>query len=178
MLKEADLKFSKDKEYLNNKENFNKFLEPLYKKTWITYIEPPKGKPENVIEYIGRYSFRVAISNERIKDISNGEVTFEYKDYKDESKIKLMTISAEEFIRRFLLYVLPIRFTKIRHFGLLSNRNRKTILSLCKILIGTIVNRDFTIDIKRKLKEFVCPTCGCNSFSYKFSYFSSYRLCK
>lgn len=81
--------------------NLINFLEPLYKKAWITYIEPPKGSPENVIEYIGRYSFRVAISNERIKDISDGKVTFEYKDYKDESKIKLMTITAEEFIRRF-----------------------------------------------------------------------------
>ena len=125
MLKEANLKFPKDKEYLKNKENFNKFLEALYEKTWITYIEPPKGKPENVIEYIGRYSFRVAISNERIKNISNGKVTFEYKDYKDESKIKLMTISAEEFIRRFLLHVLPNRFTKIRHYGILSNRSKK-----------------------------------------------------
>lgn len=178
MLKEADLKFPKDKEYLKNKENFNKFLEPLYKKTWITYIEPPKGEPENVIEYIGRYSFRVAISNERIKDISNGKVTFEYKDYKDNSKIKLMTISAEEFIRRFLLHVLPNRFTKIRHYGILSNRSKKAIISLCRVLIGTKVNRDFTIDINRKLKEFKCPTCGCNSFSYKFLYCGSYRLCK
>lgn len=178
MLKESDLKFPKDKEYLKNKVHFNKFIEPLYEKTWITYIEPPKGKPENVIEYIGRYSFRVAISNERIKDISNGKVTFEYKDYKDESKVKLMTISAEEFIRRFLLHVLPSRFTKIRHFGLLSNRNRKTIIALCRILIGTIVNSDFTITVKRKVKEFKCSACGSNCFSYKYFYYNSYRPCE
>ena len=178
MLKESDLTFPKDKEYLKNKYEFNKFLEPLYKKTWITYIEPPKGSPENVIEYIGRYSFRVAISNERIKDISNGKVTFEYKDYKDEGKIKLMTITAEEFIRRFLLHVLPNRFTKIRHFGLLSNRGKKAIIKLCRILIGTRVNNDFSINIKRKLKEFVCPCCGSKSFSYRFSYCSEYRLCE
>lgn len=178
MLKESDLTFPKDKEYLKNKYEFNKFLEPLYKKTWITYIEPPKGSPENVIEYIGRYSFRVAISNERIKDISNGKVTFEYKDYKDEGKIKLMTITAEEFIRRFLLHVLPNRFTKIRHFGILSNRSKKTIIKLCRIIIGTRVNNDFSINIKRKLKEFVCPTCGSKSFSYRFSYCSEYRLCE
>lgn len=176
MLKESELKFPKDKKYLKNKENFNKFIEPLYKKTWITYIEPPKGEPENVIEYIGRYSFRVAISNERIKSIDNGKVTFEYKDYKDESKIKLMTISAEEFIRRFLLHILPNRFTKIRHYGLLSNRNRKTIISLCRVLIGTVVNNDFTINARRKVKEFLCPACGSNSFSYKFFYYNSYRL--
>ncbi len=177
MLKESELNFPKDKEYLKDIINFNKFLEPLYEKTWITYIEPPKGKPENVIEYIGRYSFRVAIANDRIKDISNGQVTFEYKDYKDESKIKLMTISAEEFIRRFLLHVLPSRFTKIRHYGILSNRGKNAIISLCRILIGTRVNSDFSIDVKRKVKEFICPACGCNSFTYRFSYGSPYRLC-
>ena len=102
-------------------KTFNKFLEPLYNKTWITYIEPPKGKAENVVEYVGRYSFRVAISNDRIKNIENGNITFEYKDYKDNSKIKEMTITAEEFIRSFLLHVLPKHFTKIKHYGLLSN---------------------------------------------------------
>lgn len=176
MLKETDLIFPKDKENLKDKYNFNKFLEPLYQKVWITYIEPPKGNAENVIEYIGRYSFRVAISNERIKDISNGKVTFEYKDYKDNSKIKLMTITAEEFIRRFLLHVLPNRFTKIRHYGILSNRNKSSIIKLCRILIGTIVNNDFTINVKRKVKEFVCPCCGSRSFSYEFKYTIGHRL--
>ena len=109
-------------------KEFNKFLEPLYNKTWITYIEPPKGKPENVIEYVGRYSFRVAISNKRVKDSRDGYITFEYKDYKDNSKIKEMTITANEFIRRFLLHVLPDHFTKIKHYGLLSNRNKKRTL--------------------------------------------------
>lgn len=176
MLKDADLIFPKEKSCLKDKVNFNKFLEPLYKKTWITYIEPPKGRPENVIEYIGRYSFRVAISNDRIKDISNNQITFEYKNYKDNSKIKTMTISAEEFIRRFLLHVLPNRFTKIRHYGILSNRSKKNIIKLCRILIGTKVNEDFTINVKRKLKEFICPVCGCNSFSYNYTYCNSYRL--
>ena len=176
MLKEAELVFPKDKACLKDKVNFNRFIEPLYEKTWITYIEPPKGRPENVIEYIGRYSFRVAISNDRIKDISNNQITFEYKDYKDDSKIKTMTISAEEFIRRFLLHVLPNRFTKIRHYGILSNRSKKAIIKLCRILIGTKVNGNFSINVKRKLKEFICPICGCNSFSYSYSYCNSYRL--
>ena len=173
MLKEADLIFPKDKLYLENTYNFNKFLEPLYDKSWITYIEPPKGNPENVIEYIGRYSFRVAISNDRIKNISDGKVTFEYKDYKDEAKIKTITISAEEFIRRFLLHVLPNCFTKIRHYGILSNRGKRSIVALCRILIGTITNNNFTINIKRKLSEFTCPACGCNSFSYRYLYCNS-----
>ena len=116
--------------HLNNSKEFNKFLESLYKKQWITYIEPPKGSPENVVEYIGRYSFRIAISNDRIKNIDNDMVTFEYKDYKDEGKIKLMTISAIEFIRRFLMHVLPDRFTKIKHYGILTNRNKKSLNTL------------------------------------------------
>ena len=175
-LKESELVFPKGKEYLKEKINFNKFLEPLYQKDWITYIEPPKGKPENVIEYIGRYAFRVAISNERIIDISNDQITFEYKDYKDESKIKTMTISAEEFIRRFLLHILPEKFTKIRHYGLLSNRDKNTIIALCRVLIGTIINNDFTINLKRKVKEFKCQCCGCGTFLYNYWYCSPYRL--
>lgn len=176
MLKETNLIFPKNKKYLKDIKAFNKFLEPLYTKAWITYVEPPKGKPKNVIEYIGRYSFRVAISNERIQDIENGWITFEYKDYKDEGKIKTMTISAEEFIRRFLLHVLPNHFTKIRHYGLLSNRGKKSLIALCRILIGTIVGSDFTIPLNSKLKELICPACGCNSFIYNFWYCSSYRV--
>jgi predicted RNA-binding Zn-ribbon protein involved in translation (DUF1610 family) len=84
-----------------------------------------------------------------------------------------MTISAEEFIRRFLIHVLPKRFTKIKHYGILSNRNKKSVIALCRILIGTIVNSDFTINLKRTLKEFICPSCGNNSFSYNFSYCNS-----
>ena len=173
MLKEANLTFPIDKQSFNDKTIFNKFLEPLYQKNWITYIEPPKGKAENVVEYIGRYSFRVAISNERIKDISNGNVTFEYKDYKDGAKIKEMTIKGEEFIRRFLLHVLPDHFSKIRHYGLLTNRNKKSIIALCRVLIGTIVNSDFSITVRRKLKEFICPACGGKSFLYEFIYSNS-----
>lgn len=176
MLKEVDLKFPKDKQHLKNKKNFNKFLEPLYEKSWITYIEPPKGKAENVIEYVGRYSFRVAISNDRIKDVSDGNVTFEYKDYKDDAKIKEMTICAEEFIRRFLLHVLPNKFTKIRHYGILSNRGKKAVIALCRILIRKIINNDFTINTKRTLKRFNCSNCGCETFTYKFFYSKSPRL--
>ena len=151
-------------------KSFNKFLEPLYKKQWITYIEPPKGKVENVIEYVGRYSFRVAISNERIKNIEDDNVTFEYKDYKDNSKIKLMTITAEEFIRRFLLHVLPDNFTKIKHYGLLSNRNKKNNIRLCKLLISRILTNEFVCTISRKFHEFKCEKCGSTNFSYSFKY--------
>ena len=150
--------------------SFNKFLEPLYNKIWITYIEPPKGKTENVIEYVGRYSFRVAISNERIKDVESGLVTFEYKDYKDNSKIKEMTITAEEFIRRFLLHVLPDNFTKIKHYGILANRNKKNNIRLCRLLISHIITNIFIPTISRKFNEFKCEKCGSTNFIYSFNY--------
>ena len=174
MLKSLDLNLPTHLSYLKNSKNLNKFLEPLYKKDWVTYIESPKGKPENVIEYIGRYSFRVAISNNRIKNISNGIITFEYKDYKDNNKIKLMSISAMEFIRRFFLHVLPKNFTKIKHYGLLSNRGKKSLIKLCRILIGQVIFSDFTSTLERKLFEFTCPYCGSNKFYYSFFY---HRIC-
>ena len=164
------------KRELKDLKSFNKFLEPLYNKDWITYIEPPKGNPENVVEYVGRYSFRVAISNERIKNIENDKVTFEYKDYKDNSKIKLMTITCEEFIRRFLLHVLPDNFTKIKHYGLLSNRNKKNNIRFCKLLISRILTNKFISTISRKFKEFKCDKCGSTNFSYSFQY-DIRRLC-
>ena len=155
---------------IQNLQSFNKFIEPLYQKTWITYVEPPKGKAENVIEYVGRYSFRVAMSNNRIKDINNKKITFEYKDYKDNGKIKEMTISAEEFIRRFLIHILPNHFTKIKHYGLLSNKGKKNKIKLCRLLISKILTNEFISSIDRKFQEFTCNKCGSNSFNYSFYY--------
>lgn len=176
LLKKKELIFPEKLSHLNNSKEFNKFLESLYKKQWITYIEPPKGSPENVVEYIGRYSFRIAISNDRIKNIDNDMVTFEYKDYKDEGKIKLMTISAIEFIRRFLMHVLPDRFTKIKHYGILTNRNKKSLIRLCRMLIKQAIYNDFTSTLKRKRKliEFECSECGHKKFKYTFFYRSRY----
>lgn len=172
MIKNINLNLPKHMKNLKDKNMLNNFLRPLYNKDWITYIEPPKGSPENVIEYIGRYSFRVAISNYRIKKIDDNSVTFEYKDYKDNLKIKEMTITGIEFIRRFMLHVLPEYFTKIKHYGILANRNKKSIIKLCKILIGQKIFSDFitTNNNPRKLVEFKCEKCGCNKFDYSFFY--------
>ena len=172
MLKKEKLVFPENLKHLDDERKFNKFLEPLYKKQWITYIEPPKGSPENVIEYIGRYAFRIAISNYRIKDITANSVTFEYKDYKDNSKIKLMTISGIEFIRRFLLHVLPDYFTKIKHYGLFANRNKTNLINLCRTLINKLNFKTY-IKRERKLHEFTCKNCGHNKFIYTYYYCSS-----
>lgn len=134
--KEDKLKFHGSIEDLGIERNFHMFLDDLYKREWIVYSKPSFKNPEHVIEYLGRYTHRVAITNNRITDVDDGNVTFQYKDYKEQNKSKLMTIDAHEFIRRFLMHVLPEKFVKIRHYGILSNRNRRTKLIRCKELLG------------------------------------------
>jgi hypothetical protein len=99
----------------------------LYDKRWNVDARQPFLGPTQVIEYLGRYSHKVAISNHRLKKIENGNVDFSYKDYADKGKQKIMSLSAEEFLRRFCLHVLPSRFMKIRHYGILSNRNKERL---------------------------------------------------
>jgi hypothetical protein len=113
---------------------FQEYLNSLRRKDWIVYSKENFNGPEAVIEYLGRYTHRIAISNNRILNIDDGNVTFKWKDYRD-GRQKVMTITAEEFIRRFLLHVLPIGFMKIRYYGILSNRNKSTKLKVCKIAI-------------------------------------------
>ena len=112
------------------------------------YKEPFKNA-ECVIQYLGRYTHRVAISNERILKIEGEKVTFKWRDYKDNNKMKEMTISIQEFIRRFLMHILPPHFMKIRYYGLLGNRNKKKKLLKCKILtIDNILNNMVDMDTK------------------------------
>jgi hypothetical protein len=117
-------------------EAFTAFLSGLYTKEWVVYAKPPFNGPEIVLKYLGRYTHRIAITNQRIIGIEDGKVSFSWKDYADGNKHKIMTLDAAEFIRRFLLHVLPDGFVKIRHFGLLGNRNRKACLETCRMLLG------------------------------------------
>ena len=135
------LKFTNEIEDLKYKDIFQCFVDRLYKKEWVVYCKPPFGSAEHVIEYLGRYTHRVAISNNRIVAFENGLVVFKWKDYRDNSKEKHMTVTAEEFIRRFLLHVLPHKFVKIRHYGILSNRNRMTKLEKCKCILKVSVSK-------------------------------------
>ncbi|MDA3791214.1 MAG: IS91 family transposase [Desulfobacula sp.] len=118
------------------KKGFTSLLDSLFKVKWIVYAKRPFAGPEPVLEYLGRYTHRVAISNNRIKSIDNDEISFEYKDRTDNNTTKTMTISAHEFIRRFLLHVLPHNFMKIRYFGFLSHRNKKQAIKLIRKFIG------------------------------------------
>lgn len=113
------------------------FLNRLRQIEWVVYAKPPFGSPEQVLKYLARYTHRVAISNRRISSIDGGYVAFRYKDYRRGRSDRIMRLPAAEFIRRFLLHVLPKRFVRIRHYGLLANRKRKENLSLCRQLLRT-----------------------------------------
>jgi hypothetical protein len=114
---------------------FHSFLRSLFRQDWVVYAKPPFGGPQHVLHYLARYTHRVAISNHRIVALADGQVTFRWKDYAHGSKQKLMTVTMEEFLRRFLLHVLPHGFVRIRFFGFLANRRRKTLLPLCRQLL-------------------------------------------
>jgi len=108
----------------------------LKKQKWVVYAKRPFAGPQQVLDYVGRYTHRVAISNNRLLDIENDQVSFQWKDYRTGGQVKTMTLSAEEFIRRFLLHVLPCGFQRIRYYGLLGNRYRKEKLDQCRRLLG------------------------------------------
>jgi len=105
------------------------------KKSWVVYAKKPFGSPAKVLDYLGRYTHRVALSNDRILEVENGKVTLSYRDRKDRERKKIMTLEAQEFIRRFLLHVLPDGFMRIRHFGFLANRSKKQALARCRKLL-------------------------------------------
>jgi hypothetical protein len=115
---------------------FHRYLKPLYETDWVVYSKPPFGGPACVIKYLARYTHRVAISNRRLLAASDGKVSFAFKDYADDGKRKVMTLDAVEFLRRFLLHILPKRFQRIRHYGLLANRQRKQLLDVCRSRLG------------------------------------------
>jgi hypothetical protein len=123
-------------ETLADRTNFIHYLDKLRQMEWVVYAKPPLGGPERVLEYLGRYTHRIAISNNRLLECKDGQVTFSYKDYKDEQKQKVMTLSADEFLRRFLLHVLPEGFQRIRHYGLLGNRHRAEHLARSRELLA------------------------------------------
>ena len=113
-------------------------MAPLRKKKWVVYAKKPFAGPQQVLDYVGRYTHRVAISNNRILNIQHGQLTFRYKDYRHGSQQKTMSLSADEFIRRFLLHVLPDGFHRIRYYGFLGNRYRIEKLEQCRRLLGMV----------------------------------------
>ena len=149
------------------KEHFQKLLDQLYDKEWIVYAKQPFGGPEQVLAYLGRYTHRVAISNHRLAGMSDGKVSFRWRDYRDEDKEKIMTLDASEFLRRFLLHILPDGLCKIRYYGFLCNRKRKEHLDKCRILLDAPipeVEQDALTWQEMLLKltgidVLICPNC-------------------
>ena len=117
-------------------ETASERLQELRKKNWVVYAKKPFGSPQTVLDYLGRYTHRVALSNDRILKVYNDQVTLSYRDRKDGDRKKTITLDAHEFIRRFLLHVLPEGFMRIRHFGFLANRAKKHALPQCRKLLG------------------------------------------
>ena len=130
------LQFFSSLESLRDRCSFLDYLAPLREAEWVVYAKKPFAGPEQVLDYVGRYTHRVAISNNRLLDIEEDKVTFRYKDYRHDAQQKTMTVEAEEFIRRFLLHVLPEGFQRIRYYGFLGNRYREQKLALCRKLLG------------------------------------------
>ena len=121
---------------LANEKNFQAFLDTISRKQWVVYAKPPFDGPEHVLQYLARYTHRVAISNHRLVSVDDNNVTFRWKDYAHQGKNRTMTISHEEFLRRFLLHVLPKGFPRIRYFGWMANRRRAHSLLLCRSLLA------------------------------------------
>src|SRR4030095_6495064 len=113
----------------------NNETKALWKKSWVVYAKKPFGSPHTVLDYLGRYTHRVALSNDRILQVENAQVTLSYRDRRDGDRKKTMTLETQEFIRRFLLHVLPDGFMRIRHFGFLANRSKKQTLAQCRKLL-------------------------------------------
>jgi hypothetical protein len=137
---------------------FSAFLRTLFHDDWVVYAKKPFGGPEHVLHYLARYTHRVAISNHRLVDITDAQVTFRWKDYSHHSKCRTMTLTHEEFLRRFLQHVLPRGFPRIRYFGLLANRRRGALLPLCRALLS---QQPSPVLSKRSIEPtlWLCPCC-------------------
>ena len=121
---------------LGDRRVFQHHLAPARKAEWCVYAKPPFAGPEQVLAYLARYTHRVAISNNRLLDIDEGKVRFHWRDYRNRNRHKTMTLAADEFIRRFLLHVLPEGFQRIRYYGFLANRHREHKLARCRQLLA------------------------------------------
>jgi len=149
---------------LAERKAFHAFLRPLFRKHWVVYAKPPFGGPEHVLHYLARYTHRVAISNHRIVNFADGRVTFRWKDYAHKSKQRLMTVSADEFLRRFLLHTLPRGFVRIRFCGFLANRRRGELLPVCRrVLQVALPPQNSTAPDASACSApgaWLCPHCG------------------
>jgi len=143
---------------LANQKAFAAFLRTLFREEWVVYAKAPFGGPEHVLQYLARYTHRVAISNHRLLSVAGDHVTFRWKDYAHHSKSRAMTLTVEEFLRRFLQHVLPKGLPRIRYFGWLANRRRHKLLPLCRTLLA--VASPPAVSKQTETAVWRCPACG------------------
>jgi putative transposase/transposase-like zinc-binding protein len=165
-----ELQFFNSLAALQDRAAFAKYLAPARQTEWVAYAKAPFGGPQQVLQYLGRYTHRVAISNNRLIDFADGQVTFAWKDYRHDSRNKLMRLDAQEFVRRFLLHVLPPGFQRIRHYGLLANRHREVKLEHCRQLLAApapvVELTEEPLDYRDRYQRLTgvslrdCPRCG------------------
>jgi hypothetical protein len=158
--KRGALRFAGSTASLADPRAWTSLLRQMHRKDWVVYAKPPFGSPERVLKYLARYTHRVAISNRRIASLTDEHVTFRYHDRAHGNAIREMKLDGVEFLRRFLLHVLPKGFVRIRHFGLLANRLRATNLVVCHSLLGatSAARRDST-ETPDNDQSAICPTC-------------------
>ena len=150
---------------LSTPRAFHSLLGALRRREWVVYSKPPFGGPEHVLKYLARYTHRVAISNGRLLSLDNGQVRFRWRDSRHSNRSSVMKLDAVEFIRRFLLHVLPAGFVKIRHFGLLANRNRRQALTLCRLHLSAPATDPSSLltEQQRSALSRCCPQCKCGT---------------
>ncbi len=158
---EGKIGFHGKLKHLSHPKTFHAFIRDLHRNQWVVHCKRPFGGPEQVLNYLGRYTHRVAISNHRLVSFQNGEVTFTWRDRAHGNVQRNMTLPAEEFLRRFLLHLLPKGFVRIRNFGFLASRSRTQLLPLCFQCLGSdpeaLINENQLADTKGLWK---CPKCG------------------
>ncbi len=159
----GQLRFEGDLKLLAQPKTFAAWLRPLYRQDWVVYLKRPFGGPEYVLQYLGRYTHRVAISNHRLVSFTDGQVTFRWRDSAHHNEQKLLPLSLDEFLCRFLLHILPKGFVRIRNFGFLANRKRATLLPLCFQLLGSaqqLQAEQHASSVEDCPDLWRCPKCG------------------
>ena len=139
---------------------FRTFVRSLYRQAWVVYAKPPFGSPSHVLHYLARYTHRVAISNHRLVDVTDDTVSFRWKDYRHGSQVRTLTLEAGEFLRRFLLHVLPRRFVRIRYFGFLASRCRTVQIPQCRRALAGATAPPPASPPAEPPRSWPCPRCG------------------
>jgi hypothetical protein len=162
---EKKLSLTGDLNYLQNPDEFEKYLTQSVQTPWVVYCQPPFSGPTTIVKYLARYTYRIAISNSRLIKIENDRVFFRYRDYKDQSKEKVTSLAVNDFMQRFLLHVVPRGFVRVRHYGFLSHSQKRHSLPKIRAeLKGKAISKSLT-EPSKPHREPKCQYCGACSWT-------------